>query len=117
MKIVLLLGRGKAKEIQTTFSKECHNFDFPIHRPYYKLSKAQKELVWEGNEHFKGINFFFKKLEEKMYKIQNRVMLSRYRGRTSCSSCKGKRLEKKQAMLKSTEFLLQTLLTCQFQKF
>ena len=90
----------KAKKYKQLLVKNAHKFDFPIHRPYYKLSKAQKELVWEGNEHFKGINFFFKKLEEKMYKIQNRVMLSRYRGRTSCSSCKGKRLRKEASYVK-----------------
>ncbi len=90
----------KLKKYKQLLVKNAHNFDFPIHRPYYKLSKAQKELVWEGNEHFKGINFFFKKLEEKMYKIQNRVMLSRYRGRTSCSSCKGKRLRKEASYVK-----------------
>jgi excinuclease ABC subunit A len=90
----------KLKKYKQLLVKNAHNFDFPIHRPYYKLSKAQKELIWEGNEHFKGINFFFKKLEEKMYKIQNRVMLSRYRGRTSCSSCKGKRLRKEASYVK-----------------
>ena len=90
----------KLKKYKQLLVKNAHKFDFPIHRPYYKLSKAQKELVWEGNEHFKGINFFFKKLEEKMYKIQNRVMLSRYRGRTSCSSCKGKRLRKEASYVK-----------------
>ena len=90
----------KLKKYKQLLVKNAHNFNFPIHRPYYKLSKAQKELVWEGNEHFKGINFFFKKLEEKMYKIQNRVMLSRYRGRTSCSSCKGKRLRKEASYVK-----------------
>jgi len=90
----------KLKKYKQLLVKNAHNFDFPIHRPYFKLSEAQKELVWEGNEHFKGINFFFKKLEEKMYKIQNRVMLSRYRGRTSCSSCKGKRLRKEASYVK-----------------
>ena len=90
----------KLKKYKQLLVKNAHNFDFPIHRPYFKLSEAQKELVWEGNEHFKGINFFFKKLEEKMYKIQNRVMLSRYRGRTSCNSCKGKRLRKEASYVK-----------------
>ena len=51
---------GRKLKIQQLLVKNAHKFDFPIHRPYYKLSKAQKELVWEGNEHFKGINFSLK---------------------------------------------------------
>jgi excinuclease ABC subunit A len=70
----------------------AYKFDFPIHKPFYQLSDEQKELVWVGNEYFQGLNDFFKELEEKNYKIQNRVMLSRYRGKTKCHSCKGKRL-------------------------
>ncbi len=70
----------------------AYKFDFPIHKPFYQLSDEQKELVWLGNEYFQGLNDFFKELEEKNYKIQNRVMLSRYRGKTKCHSCKGKRL-------------------------
>lgn len=69
-----------------------HKFDFPIHKPYFQLTEAQKELVWEGNPHFEGLNHFFAELESKAYKIQNRVMLSRYRGKTKCSKCHGKRL-------------------------
>jgi len=84
----------KLRKYKQLLVKNAHLFDFPIHRPYFELSKEHKELLWSGNEHFKGIDFFFKKLEQKMYKIQNRVMLSRYRGRTVCSYCKGKRLRK-----------------------
>jgi excinuclease ABC subunit A len=69
-----------------------HKFDFPIHKPFFQLSDAQKQLVWNGNQYFEGLNNFFKELEEKNYKIQNRVMLSRYRGKTKCPVCKGKRL-------------------------
>jgi excinuclease ABC subunit A len=69
-----------------------HKFDFPVHKPYFELTEAQKELIWKGNKYFQGLNDFFKELEEKNYKIQNRVMLSRYRGKTKCYSCKGKRL-------------------------
>ena len=72
----------------------AYKFDFPIHKPWYQLSDEQKQLVWDGNEHFIGIHKFFEQLEEKSYKIQNRVMLSRYRGKTKCSVCKGKRLRK-----------------------
>lgn len=72
----------------------AYTFDFPIHKPWFELSEEQKQLVWDGNEHFIGIHKFFTQLEEKSYKIQNRVMLSRYRGKTKCSVCKGKRLRK-----------------------
>jgi excinuclease ABC subunit A len=70
----------------------AYKFDFPIHKPYFELSEAQKDLIWTGNSYFQGLNAFFKELEDKNYKIQNRVMLSRYRGKTKCHSCKGKRL-------------------------
>ena len=72
--------------------KNAKKFDFPIHKPFFELTEAQKELVWTGNQYFQGLNDFFKELEEKNYKIQNRVMLSRYRGKTKCNTCKGKRL-------------------------
>ncbi|MCK8524357.1 excinuclease ABC subunit UvrA [Aquimarina sp. D1M17] len=70
----------------------AYKFDFPIHKPYFELSDEQRDLLWNGNEFFEGINDFFQELESKAYKIQNRVMLSRYRGKTKCPSCKGKRL-------------------------
>tara|TARA_R100000935_G_scaffold58644_1_gene96748 strand:+ start:2085 stop:4868 length:2784 start_codon:yes stop_codon:yes gene_type:complete len=72
----------------------AYKFDFPIHKPWYQLSDEQKQLVWDGNSYFTGIHKFFGGLEEKSYKIQNRVMLSRYRGKTKCSTCKGRRLRK-----------------------
>lgn len=78
----------------------AYKFDFPIHKPWYQLSEEQKLLVWQGNEYFIGIDKFFKQLEEKSYKIQNRVMLSRYRGKTKCSSCNGKRLRKETNYIK-----------------
>ena len=69
-----------------------HKFDFPIHKPYFQLTEAQKQIVWDGNKYFEGLNAFFEELEAKAYKIQNRVMLSRYRGKTKCNKCHGKRL-------------------------
>ena len=69
-------------------------FDFPIHRAYNELTKAQQELLWNGNKYFRGLNDFFAELEEQTYKIQYRVMLSRYRGKTDCPECKGTRLRK-----------------------
>ncbi len=70
----------------------AYKFDFPVHKPYFELTDAQKELVWKGNAMFTGLHDFFAELESKNYKIQNRVMLSRYRGKTKCYACKGKRL-------------------------
>ncbi|MDO6813859.1 excinuclease ABC subunit UvrA [Tenacibaculum soleae] len=69
-------------------------FDIPIHKPWFELSEKQKNIVWNGTNKFEGIHDLFKKLEEKSYKIQNRVMLSRYRGKTTCTDCNGKRLRK-----------------------
>ncbi|MDG1057061.1 MAG: excinuclease ABC subunit A, partial [Flavobacteriaceae bacterium] len=71
-----------------------HKFDFPIHKPFFELSAKQKKLLWKGNTHFTGLDAFFAELESKSYKVQNRVMLSRYRGKTKCNKCEGKRLRK-----------------------
>lgn len=78
----------------------AYKFDFPIHKPYFELSTPQKELLWTGNSYFQGLNDFFQELEEKNYKIQNRVMLSRYRGKTTCHSCKGQRLRPEASYVK-----------------
>ncbi|MCP4052078.1 MAG: excinuclease ABC subunit UvrA, partial [Mesoflavibacter sp.] len=77
-----------------------HKFDFPIHKPYFQLSQEHKNLIWEGNQYFEGLNSFFEELESKAYKIQNRVMLSRYRGKTKCNVCGGKRLRKEASYVK-----------------
>lgn len=74
------------------FIKGAKQFDFPIHRAYSDLTKEEKEILWKGNKHALGINAFFKEVEENLYKVQFRVMLSRYRGRTMCSACDGFRL-------------------------
>jgi len=75
-------------------------FDFPIHKPYYQLSEMQRELLWKGNRYFYGLNRFFQHLEDKKYKIQYRVLLSRYRGKTTCPECKGSRLRKEAGYVK-----------------
>lgn len=72
----------------------AYKYDFPIHKPWFELTEDQRQLVWDGNAHFIGLHKFFGMLEEKSYKIQNRVMLSRYRGKTKCNVCNGKRLRK-----------------------
>lgn len=81
-------------EWQKPLLKNGIKFDFPIHRPYNELTREQQELLWTGNSYFDGINDFFKYLESKTHKIQYRVMLSRYRGRTNCPDCRGTRLRK-----------------------
>lgn len=68
--------------------------DFPFHKPYAELSKTHKNLLWSGSKSFRGINAFFEELEAENYKIQNRVMLSRFRGKTVCPTCEGSRLRK-----------------------
>lgn len=68
------------------------HFNFPIHRPYKDLTETEKKLLWKGNKYFSGISQFFEHLERETYKIQYRVMLSRYRGKTTCPECKGSRL-------------------------
>lgn len=93
--------RGNSlKRYKDKLVKNAYKFDFPIHKPYFELTDAQKELLWTGNQYFKGLDAFFEKLEKKSYKIQNRVMLSRYRGKTKCSLCKGKRLRKESSYVK-----------------
>jgi excinuclease ABC subunit A len=81
-------------EWQKPLLKNGIKFDFPIHRPYNELTKAQQELIWNGNEYFDGLHDFFKYLASKTHKIQYRVLLSRYRGRTTCPDCRGTRLRK-----------------------
>ncbi|MDO1500665.1 excinuclease ABC subunit UvrA [Winogradskyella maritima] len=80
-----------------------HKFDFPIHKPYFELTDTQKRLIWKGNKYFEGLDSFFSELESKAYKIQNRVMLSRYRGKTKCSECGGKRLREEANYVKITD--------------
>ena len=82
----------KMSEWKNMLIKNAHKFNFPIHKPYFELSEEQKDILWKGNNYFYGINDFFKYLESKSYKIQYRVMLSRYRGKTTCPDCKGTRL-------------------------
>ncbi|MGB2475440.1 MAG: excinuclease ABC subunit UvrA, partial [Flavobacteriaceae bacterium] len=80
------------KKYYTDLINNAYRFDFPLHKPYFELTPEQKNLVWKGNSYFAGLDTFFKKLEAKNYKIQNRVLLSRYRGKTKCNACHGTRL-------------------------
>ncbi len=87
----------------TAFLQVAHEFHFPVHKPYNKLSRNDKKVLWNGNDHFWGINAFFDELREKIYKIQNRVMLARYRGRTRCIECDGGRLREEASYIKVAE--------------
>jgi excinuclease ABC subunit A len=86
-------------------------FDFPVHKPYFQLTDEQKNLLWTGNRYFYGINRFFQHLEEKKYKIQYRVLLSRYRGKTICPECKGSRLRKEAEYVKISGKTIQELVS------
>jgi excinuclease ABC subunit A len=80
--------------------KSARHFDFPIHKPIIDLTTAQYNLLWTGNEYFEGINDFFKEVQQNLYKIQYRVLLSRYRGKTICPECNGYRLRKEALYVK-----------------
>ena len=84
----------KMSEWKKELVMNASSFDFPIHRPYYELSEEEKNLLWTGNQYFSGLDAFFQYVESKSYKIQYRVMLSRYRGKTKCTECNGNRLRK-----------------------
>ena len=84
-----VMGQGKRDLIL-----HAEKFKFPIHKPYFQLTEAQKQLLWTGNQWFMGLNDLFKDIESQQYKIQYRVMLSRYRGKTLCPDCHGTRLRK-----------------------
>jgi excinuclease ABC subunit A len=90
----------KMSKWQEPLVKNGIKFDFPIHRSYNELSDEEKQLLWTGNKYFDGLDDFFKYLEAKTHKIQYRVMLSRYRGRTVCPDCKGTRLRKDASYVK-----------------
>ncbi|WP_224746218.1 excinuclease ABC subunit UvrA [Mucilaginibacter glaciei] len=90
----------KMREWNDVLVKSSLKFDFPIHRQYNQLTEAQQRLLWTGNQYFRGLNAFFKEMEEQTYKIQYRVLLSRYRGKTTCPECKGSRLRKDASYVK-----------------
>ena len=90
----------KMREWLDELLKHALKFDFPVHRSYNQLTEKQQQLIWSGNKYFRGLDAFFKHLEEQTYKIQYRVMLSRYRGKTTCPDCKGSRLRKDASYVK-----------------
>ncbi|MFC2087485.1 excinuclease ABC subunit UvrA [Bacteroidota bacterium] len=90
----------KMQEWKNELVNNASKFNFPIHKPFYELSIEQKKLLWTGNQYFNGLNAFFRYLESKNYKIQYRVMLARYRGKTICPDCQGTRLKKEAGYVK-----------------
>ena len=90
----------KMREWNDLLIKNAIKFDFPIHRQYNQLTEKEQKLLWTGNQYFRGLDAFFKELEEQTYKIQYRVLLSRYRGKTTCPECKGSRLRQDASYVK-----------------
>ncbi|MFI5163984.1 MAG: excinuclease ABC subunit UvrA [Bacteroidia bacterium] len=103
---------GKWRE---TLVNEAHKFDFPVHRPFHELTQKQKKLLWTGNEYFHGLTEFFKFIESESYKIQYRVMLSRYRGKTICPECNGSRLRKETNYVKVAEHSIGEIVSMQIK--
>ncbi len=90
----------KMREWNDQLIQHALKFDFPIHRQYNQLTEKEQRLLWTGNKYFRGLDAFFKELEEQTYKIQYRVLLSRYRGKTTCPECKGSRLRQDASYVK-----------------
>ena len=90
----------KMREWNDVLVKNSLKFDYPIHRQYNQLTEEHQRLLWTGNQYFRGLDAFFKEMEEQTYKIQYRVLLSRYRGKTTCPECKGSRLRKDASYVK-----------------
>jgi excinuclease ABC subunit A len=99
----------KMKRWKEKLIHAADKIDFPIHKPYYLLTAEQKKMLWEGTRYFKGIRHFFDHLEEKKYKIQYRVMLARYRGKTECPECMGTRLKKEASYVRIQKKSIQEL--------
>ena len=93
----------KMSEYKQVLLTHAHKFNFPVHSPYYQLTQEQRKLLWKGNKYFEGIDSFFEMVESQTYKIQYRVMLSRYRGKTVCPDCLGTRLRKDANYVKINE--------------
>jgi len=106
----------KMGEWKNVLVMNAYKFDFPIHKPYYELTQKQKDILWKGNEYFGGLNDFFDFVERQAYKIQYRVMLARYRGKTVCSECNGTRLRKDALYVKVADKSISTLVLMPLSK-
>jgi len=106
----IVCWRGeKMKKWKDKLLFNAHQFKFPVHKPIHQLTNEQYALLWSGNRYFGGLNKFFDYLESKKYKIQYRVMLARYRGKTTCHECKGTRLKKEAGYVKVAGYSIQQL--------
>lgn len=113
----IVCWRGETmKKWKERLISSANLFDFPIHKPVYQLTDEQRDLLWKGNNYFFGLNSFFQHLEEKKYKIQYRVLLSRYRGKTICPECKGSRLRKEAGYVKVNGKSIQELVSLPVDK-
>ncbi|MBE0647808.1 MAG: excinuclease ABC subunit UvrA [Bacteroidales bacterium] len=90
----------KMSEWKNELIMHAYKFDFPVHKPFFELTPQQRSLLWKGNKYFKGLNKFFEFVESQNYKVQYRVMMSRYRGKTVCPECNGTRLRKDASYVK-----------------
>ncbi len=106
----------KMQEWKEQLIRGAEEAGFPIHRPIFELSREEYDLLWDGSKHFKGLHQFFEYLESKSYKIQFRVMLSRYRGKTRCTTCKGSRLRKEATYVKVGGYPLTELVSWSIDK-
>jgi len=105
----------KMSEWKSEMVLNAHKFGFPVHKPWSELSREERDLVWDGNKHFEGLHAFFKHIEAQSYKIQYRVMLSRYRGKTSCPDCKGTRLRKDAGYVKVSGYSINDVVLMQIK--
>lgn len=96
-------------EWKNSLIRNAHKIDFPVHKPYYEYTEAEKDLLWNGCRYFDGIHDFFRHQESKKYKIQNRVMIARYTGKTRCPECHGTRLKKEAGFVKISGKAIQEL--------
>ncbi len=106
----------KMKEWQENFILNASAYNFPIHKPYFELNADQKAILWQGKGKVKGIDAFFKYVEEQTYKIQYRVLLSRYRGKTTCPECEGTRLRKDASYVKINGFSIKDIVLLSLEK-
>lgn len=106
----------KMREWKEQLIRGAEQANFPIHRAIFELSPEEYDMLWEGTKHFKGLHQFFSYIESKSYKIQYRVLLSRYRGKTKCTSCKGSRLRKEASYVKVGGYSLNELVSWSIDK-
>ncbi|MBJ11206.1 MAG: excinuclease ABC subunit A [Flavobacteriales bacterium] len=90
----------KLSKWKDRFIMKAHEHKFPVHKPYFELNEEEKGILWNGSKRLRGIRQFFAQLEKENYKVQNRVLLARYRGKSTCPDCNGTRLRKEALWVK-----------------